>query len=203
MYYFIIVASMAVIAAVNIIFPTINGGLYWWQSVLAVLVFTAGVILVDGLMAFVARWVFPTRWFERGSKLVRVHKWEKGFYNSVGIKKWKDKVPELGGFTSFHKNKISAPKDNQYVARYIMEANSGAFGHLLGMIFAFALVAIVPSRFLFISLPVAFVNCFINSLSVMILRYNLPKLETLYRLNEKKAAKTDAALSENTESCEN
>ena len=179
---------MAVIAAVNIIFPSINGDLQWWQTVLAVVGFTAGVILVDGLVAFIARWVLPNRWFERGSKLVRVHAWEKRLYTALGVRKWKDRVPELGGFTSFHKDKIYSPTDNEYVARYIMEANAGAFGHVMGMVFGFAIVAVVPQVFLWISLPVAVVNFVLSAMPTMILRFNLPKLETLYRKNEKNSA---------------
>ena len=32
-------------------------------------------------------------------------------------------------------------------------------------------------------LPVGFVNMILNGLSLMVLRYNLPKLQTLYRIN--------------------
>ena len=183
---------MAIISAVNIIFPAINGGLAWWQVILAVVGFTAGVIFVDGLVALFVRRVLPQRLFGRGSKLVRIHKFEKKFYTAVGIKKWKDRVPELGGFTNFHKDKIYSPKDNAYLDRYITEANSGAFGHLLGMISGFAIVAVVPSVFLWISLPVAVVNFFLSALPMMILRFNIPKLEALYKMNERREKKADA-----------
>ena len=184
--YISIIVCMAIISAVNIIFPAINGNLLWWQVILAVVGFTAGVILVDGLVALFVRRALPQRIFGRGSKLVRVHKWEKKFYTAIGIKKWKEHVPELGGFTDFHKDKIYSPKDNQYLDRYITEANSGAFGHLMGMIFGFAIVAVVPSVFLWISLPVAVVNFILSVLPMMILRFNVPKLEALYKMNEKR-----------------
>ena len=190
MLYLILIPSLALlVASVNMIFPSLCGNLEWWQ----VLLITAGlvitVIAVDGLMATLTRWVFPSKWFGRGTKLVRVHKWEKNFYMKIGVKKWKDYIPEWGGLAAFRKDKIYDPTNNEYVLRYITEANIGAFGHLLGMIFGFAIVAIYPQKLLSISIPIAVINFIISSLSLIILRFNLPKLEVLYQRNLKREKK--------------
>ena len=36
-------------------------------------------------------------------------------YNKLKVKKWKDKIPEIGHFTGFRKNKISDPKNPEYI----------------------------------------------------------------------------------------
>ncbi|MBP5177798.1 MAG: hypothetical protein ILP02_04370 [Clostridia bacterium] len=193
--YISIIACMAIISSVNVIFPALCEGLTWWQIILSTVGFTAGVILIDGIAALIVRRVLPQRWFWRGTRLVRVRPFEKKLYTALGIKKWKEKIPELGGFTNFHKDKIYRPTDNEYVALYIREANSGAFGHLMGMISGFLIVAVVPRTFLWISLPVAIVNFVLSAMPMMILRFNLPKLETLYKLNEKRASRSNGTKS--------
>ena len=186
LYLSIISAAMAIIAAVNIAFPTLSGGAAWWEIVVATLLFTVGVIILDLLVAGLVRWLLPKKWLSRGTPLVKVGKWERTFYQKLGVKKWKDHVPELGQFTSFSKKKVYSPDDNEYVGRYIFEANAGALGHLLGMLFGFLIVVVMPAKFLWISLPVAVVNFFLSAGPMIVLRYNLPKLEVLYKRNEKR-----------------
>jgi hypothetical protein len=44
---------------------------------------------------------------------------------------------------------------------------------------------------LYFGFPVAVVNAILNLLPLMILRYNLPKLHTLYRINKKREMRTN------------
>ena len=158
---------------------------YLWTAANAVIVFC-----IDGVLAFLIRRL-PEKWFAVNSKLVHIRKFENKLYLKLGVKKWRDFVPELGGFTDFHKDKIYKPNDNEYVARYILEANYGIVIHISGIIFGFAVIFIPNIRYaLMIGLPVAIVNAIYNEMSTMILRFNLPKLYTLYKRNEKKSAQT-------------
>ncbi len=148
---------------------------------------TVAVIAIDGLLAFVIRWLLPAKWFSHDKKFFAGRKAECRFYEKIGIKKWKDKVPELGDLTGFRKNKISDPTNNEFIARYILEANYGLTLHFLGMIFGFLIMLIYPQFALNIAFPVAVVNFGFNFLSFAILRYNLPKLHTLYKFNLRRA----------------
>lgn len=155
-----------------------------------VVISVVAVIAIDAITATVVRWLLPENWFNGRNEFFAAGKSERLFLEKIGIKKWKDRIPELGSFTSFRKNKIQDPKNNEYVQRYITEANYGVAVHVAGIIFGFSIVFILPlDRCLFFGIPVAIVNAVYNGLSLAILRYNLPKLHQLYRINEKRAAR--------------
>ena len=158
-----------------------------WNIVLFVLVSVIAAIAVDGLFATIVRWFLPEKWFSVDKAHWAARRKECVFYEKIGIKKWKDKVIELGMFTNFRKNKIADPSNNEYVGRYIVEANFGVGCHITGVIFGYLVCLIFPSHWYSVGLPVGFVNMILNALSLMILRYNLPKLRTLYRINAKRA----------------
>lgn len=179
------------------------------RVVIDVVISVVAVIAIDAITATIVRWLLPENWFNSRNEYFAAGKSERIFLEKIGIKKWKDRIPELGSFTSFRKNKIQDPKNNEYVQRYITEANYGVAVHLAGIVFGFCIVFILPlNRCLFFGIPVAIVNAVYNGLSLAILRYNLPKLHQLYRINEKRAARartvsaSDSAESEKDEPSE-
>lgn len=199
MYYLIILFCMALIIGFNILFAVPVFKFNAFYVVGAVFFGVLMVIAVDGLFAFIVRWMFPSKWFTYDKQGFCAEDKESKLLEKLGIKKWKDKVPELGSFTSFRKNKITDPKNNEYVKRYILEANYGVMVHAMGMIFGFLIILFYPLKYVFcFGLPIAIVNLVYNWLSFSILRYNLPKLHKLYRINEKKAKREQKALDCNT-----
>ncbi|MCQ2387678.1 MAG: hypothetical protein MJ066_04460 [Clostridia bacterium] len=166
-----------------------------WFVILAVVASVVGVILIDAIVAFIVRWICPAKWFSYNKEIYAGRKKECKFYEFLGIKKWKDKIPEWGKATNFRKNKISDPKNNEYVERYILEANYGVMIHFLSIVFGFLIVFVLPLKyFLCFGIPVAIVNGIYNALSLFILRYNLPKLHQLHRINEKRAKREETSL---------
>ena len=203
MYYFFILISMAVISAVDIfLIPGIKDlGAGYVIGYVALTTFA--VIAVDLIFAGIVRWLLPQKLFTPDKKSFSAGKRACRFYEKLGIKKWKEKIPELGKLTNFRKNKITDPKNNEYVARYITEANYGISVHLSGMLFGFLVVLINLKYWYCIGLPVGIVNVVYNALSFFILRYNLPKLHTLYKINERRErlekARAEAAATDSDE----
>ena len=160
---------------------------------LAVTLTTIGAIVVDGIFATIVRWLLPKKWFTIDKKGFIAGKKECSFYEKIGIKKWKDLIIELGFFTNFRKNKIAEPNNNEYIERYITEANYGIIVHICCMIFGFLVILLYPSLYLFVGIPVSVVNLVLNFMPVACLRYNLTKLHKIYRINEKRAKLNKAA----------
>lgn len=188
-----ILACMAIIAVCNILFAPF--GLSVWQNILAVTFSTVAVIAVDGIFATIIRRAFPTKWFSHEKKIFQVSKKEQRFYDKLGIKKWKDKVLELGAFTSFRKNKVREPNNNEYISRFLLENNYGFIIHIACVVLGFLIIFMLPLKYaLCFGVPVGIVNAVLNLLPAFILRYNTPKLMTLYKFNARKAQKgqTDA-----------
>lgn len=188
MYIASIVLCVIIISIINVfaVAPVINYSVL--EIVFWPIIDTVIVIAIDGLLAYIVRHKLPEKYFSMDKKGFIAGKRESIFYEKIGIKKWKDKVLELGSFAGFRKNKLTDPTNNEYVKRFIVESNYGIGVHVSGIILGVLVVFCCPKAlWLTVGLPVAIVNVFYNFLSYAILRYNLVKLHKLYRINEKRA----------------
>jgi len=158
---------------------------------------TAGVALimaVDGLTATVAR-LMPD---PKKSRFFDVPRKEKQTYEKWRIRKWKDKVPEIGHFTGFRKNKLDDPKSVAYVERFLMESRCGEVGHIVScvtgaLIFLVQLIPAFPAYWWMLCIGIVFVNAALNIPTVFVLRYNYYKLTALKNALIKKEQKLTAA----------
>ncbi len=186
-YGLVILFSMGLIVVFNYFFPLTSVGYTVLELCLWTVVSTVSVIIIDGIFATIVRRLLPKKYFSADRKGFCAGKKERKFYETIGIKKWKDKVLELGVFTSFRKNKILDPHSLEYVERYVVEANYGIICHLAGIIFGIGAVFCCPKQlWLTVGVPVVFVNTVLSALPIFILRYNLVKLHVLRRLNKKR-----------------
>ncbi|MBQ7452690.1 MAG: hypothetical protein IJS68_00270 [Clostridia bacterium] len=181
LYLSIIFIGMVIVSLLNIFlaldYLQTNAGIV----VLVVLAGVAFVFLIDGLCAIVVH-NLPDKWFGKDRKISYVSGLEKRMHRFFQVKKWKDYVWEIGALGGFSKKSLENPKDKEYVERFIIENNKGVIVHDCGMIFGFLVMIILPLKFaLTISLPIALVNVLLNTMSNMVLRYNTPKLMTLYK----------------------
>ena len=176
----LILIAVILICSLDIIFASPAMGVSPWFFVVAVLVSVVYEFAIDGFFAFIVN-KCPDKWVEN-RKFFNVSKREQKFYEKLGIRSWKDKVWELGGLGGFSKSKISDPSNPEYIKKFLVESYKGEIDHIVGMIAGFSVIFIFPLKFaLIVGLPVAIVNMFINYLSVMILRYNTPKLLILHK----------------------
>ena len=157
------------------------------ESVVSSVFGTVAVIAVDGITAFLIRRL-PQRYFSAEHCLPKIPKWEKTFYRKIKIKAWKDKVPELGGFTGFHKDKVQSYTDREYLARFILESNYGIVIHIVNGLCGFVILWFPICGNFSVGLPVAMVNLLLSLMPAAILRYHLPALTHLYRKSQKEKA---------------
>ncbi|MBE5735665.1 MAG: hypothetical protein E7361_04400 [Clostridiales bacterium] len=191
LYSMMILLAWVLIISLNAIIniPIYNFDLLY--IIFGVVVSTIAVIAIDGATAGLVR-LLPNKWFNPMAKRYRVYKWEKRFYEAIGIKIWKESVPELGHLTKFRKNKIADPANNDYVYRFLLEIVYGRVGHAVSCVTGFLIIFIFPLEYaLCFGVPVAVVNAIMNYMPIAILRYNFPKLMALYRMNERKNRKID------------
>jgi glycosyl-4,4'-diaponeurosporenoate acyltransferase len=150
---------------------------------------TAAVVAIDAFVATLSR-LLPKKWLPEDGKAFVVNAKEKSFYEKLKIRKWKDKIPELGHFTGFRKNKLNDGKNPEYIKRFLLESRYGAVVHFCSCIFGFCILlpfSFLPAYWWAIALPVAIVNAFLNLPSLFILRYNSYKLTILYKSLQKKS----------------
>ncbi len=159
---------------------------YTWVAIIA-------VMLIDGLTATISR-LLPAKCANHEKKIFQVFAREKKFYEKLKIRKWKDKVPEIGQFTGFRKNKLENPQSVEYIERFLLEICYGEIGHFFSLFTGFLIVLLSPIKTYFwcVALPVAFINALMNLPSFFILRYNSYKLEILRKSLLRKRARENA-----------
>ena len=192
LYLIIISGCTLIISAVIALVTEVNFLLVLAFTALAVVL----VIAVDGLTATIAR-LLPKKYADEKSGIYQVGKKEKVFYEKLKIRKWKDKVPEIGHFTGFRKNKIADPKSVEYLDRFLLEACYGEIGHFFSLFTGFLIMLFFPLTdvWIAITIPVCSVNICLNLPSLFILRYNSYKLRILRNnlLKKQKQVETVAA----------
>ena len=186
-YILIISISAIIIALANTFCVPFSWESLMWNS-LNTAISVISVIAVDGIGATFVRRALPEKWFMPQGKIFQVSKKEHNFYKAIKIKAWKDKVPELGGFTSFHKNELKSTSDKSYLERFIIEVNYGVICHLENALLGFVIFLIpmlpISGGYSFtapsIWIPVCAVNFVLSMLPVFVLRYVTHTLNRLY-----------------------
>lgn len=188
MYFTIIGIAMVLISATNIIFD-VASPIY---VVIALVWSVALQFELDGIIALSIS-KLPDRWFGVDNPHYNVTGREKKLYVKLGVRRWKDKVWELGGLGGFSKKSLRDPSDPRYIEQFIIECNKGVLTHRLSYFIGFLAMLTLPSLAAFtIALPAAAVNLYLNVLPTIVLRYNTPGLKSVLKRLEKKAAREAA-----------
>lgn len=177
---------IAVILLSNILIIMGNGFFEWnriWYFAFSSVFGTLSVIAIDGITAFLIRQL-PEKFFIPENSFFYVGEKERKFYRKIGIKKWKAYVPELGGFTGFHKDRLQSCNDKNYLARFILESNYGVVIHIANAVLGFLILVLPLSSRLSIGIPVATVNFVLSLMPTAVLRFNTPPLLKLYKRAE-------------------
>ncbi len=180
LYLLVIGLSAALITLSNCLLHT--PAATWGPLMTALLVIgeVVAVIAIDGLGAFIIRRL-PEKRFAAECRGFTVTRAECRLWRMLGVRLWCDKIPELGGFSGFHKDRVREPRNAAYLERFLLESNYGVAIHLTNALTGFLLLALFPRITLSVALPVATVNLILSLMPLGALRYNTPKLLALYR----------------------
>ena len=188
LYLSVIGVSMALIAALNIIFATAAA----CNIITAVILCTALQFALDGAVAVVIN-KLPDRLFAVSNPAYRVSEWEKRLYKFLRVRAWKDAVWELGGLGGFSKKSLADPRSPEYIEKFIIECNKGVLTHRFSYPIGFLAMTVTPGVCaLSIALPVAAVNLVLNILPTLVLRYNTLRLKRLLERMERKTKRVQA-----------
>ena len=148
------------------------------------------LVLIDAVCALFVRYCLPKKVFNPFLKIYNVGKNERKFYERIGIRKWKDRIPEAGQlFANFSKTEIADMTNNEYVCKFMSETIYAEIMHWLSLLFSFLIIFIDLRLALTVGLPLVIGNMILNLMPVLVQRYNRPKLMVLYKRNERMKAK--------------
>jgi len=138
------------------------------------------LFLLDTVVAIVIQFV-PKKWINPYFWGYKIFKFERKLYEFFGIRKWKDKIPEMGGvFKKFSKAKIESHTP-QYVYHFISETIYGEMSHTYSIVVGALIFLVMPHYILNFALPLFLINAMLNLLPAMVQRYTRPKLIKMYQ----------------------
>ena len=188
-YYLIAIGvCMALIYGVNAAFILPIAEISYGGLALYLLLAVAAAFVADALAALFTRYVLPKSFFDPTKKRYSTLKGEKRLYVRLGIRKWKDKIPETGGIlVGFQKSKALDLHDNAYVYKFMEETCYAEVMHLISIpLGAVALLACPKTLMGTVALPVVLVNALLQLLPVMVQRFIRPQLMRVYNGNLKR-----------------
>ena len=183
LYLTVIGTAVAVISAVNIACQTAS----WYYIIIAAIWCTALQFAFDITIAGAIK-ILPDRWFGVDNPHYFVSEREKRLYKRLKVRRWKDKVWELGGIGGFSKKNLKEPDNPAYIEKFIIECNKGVLTHRLSYPIGFLAMLTLPNVCAYtIGIPIAAVNLFLNILPTLALRYNTPMLKAVLIRMKRKA----------------
>lgn len=143
------------------------------------------VIAIDSIIAAIVHAV-PEKKINPFKKYYKTSKKERVFYEKLGVRKWKDLIPESGKYLChFSKTNVEKPTNNEYVLKFLKETCYAEIMHLISIFLGFIPIVFMPLK-LSVVLPIALVNAFLQTLPVIVQRYNRVRLISLYNFNQRK-----------------
>lgn len=165
----------AFVSSTHFAFSTLYG---FWASLFAAI----GVFLIDLSIACIVR-VLPKKWFDPERKFFRSARFENTLYLKLGIRAWKDKIPEVGKLLKqLDKTKVGDKNDPKHLMKFLHEMGYAEVMHWISIPLAFLIIFCFPLEYWFLfGLPCAIANACFQILPVMVQRYNRPKLLAVYK----------------------
>lgn len=184
------------------LFAALVGGVPIGKAFLAAFSTAAAAFLVDAVCALATRWLIPEKKMNPFARVWKVHHFERRFYVKLGIRRWKDKIPETGGLlVSFSKREVANRRDNEYLLKFLKETCYAELMHTVSIPFGFLVLLFVfawdsiPHFIGYFGLPVAIVNALLQLLPIFVQRYVRPFLAAAYQHNLKKSPPAAPGLS--------
>ena len=184
-YWISLAIVLSLMLIVNLIFN------FTWHTLLNYLLTLLIIPGVTFLLAFLFG-LLPNSFYNPFKKMFKVYKWEAKFNEIIGVRKFKERIPEVGkALTGFDKSKVDNPNDPEYLYMFLTENTKGSFLHAISIIWGF--ISIIPLYFIFrdyfvlsMAIPGICINTFYHYLPLVTLRYLRPRLIKLYNISLKK-----------------
>ena len=193
LYGLIILFFVGIALGINGICAVTLGVDFAWAAVWA----AAGleILLATDLLVVGAMRLLPKRLYNPFAKFYQTRPWQTNACLALGVRRWKDKVPELGKIGGFSKDHIDSLNPD-YLYHFLQEAAFGEAEHLVSAMMSWTIFFIPMPYRLTVGIPYCVLNIVLNMMSAMIKRYLRPKMMAVYRrqkMKQDRQAATNAA----------
>ncbi len=189
LYFLIVLCAMFFVETMTISVSLITNSYSLVYAIIAPIFVNFYVIVVLAFLALSLRFLLPKRWLNYQSRYFKTRDFEIKKLQNLGIKKWKDKVPEMGWTAGFPKDKLKS-LDHKYLAKFLQETCFAEIMHNLAAVLGFTVLFFFPLKYYYFVLPILFVNLFLHLLPCLIQRYTRYRLAKIYELQKTKDGNT-------------
>ena len=180
LYLTIIFVASCTVALFNALFASMGAGIAVLHTALNVVLMVA----IDAIVALIVHSV-PEEKIDPFKKIFVASNKERKFYEKLGVRVWKDIIPESGkALAGFDKRQVEKPNDNTYILKFLRETCYAGIMHVISIFACFVVFAFMPYK-LSIVLPVVLTNVLLQLLPVIVQRYNRIRLISLYYFNKR------------------
>ena len=174
MYWLFVLGSILLIFAFNMI------RCFTWSTALD-LAFVIVCILLPSIIALFFERILPYKCFDATQSFYKSKKNERKFYDKIKVKNWKDKIPNWGkvGQVRESENQLNIHDVEKFIFQTCLGEIVHDFCVISSLISAIILMIKRPDIFLNMALPIFIVYAIVNMLSIIIQRYNRPRLQLL------------------------
>lgn len=192
MLYIIIISAVVLCSmAAAICVACLTGTISLAYAIIAPLFVLLYVLIMLGILDLILRFCLPKSCWNYEKKYFSVSKKEVRFYEKLKIRKWKDKVPELGKSAGFSKSNLQS-LEVDYLKKFLYETCIGEILHLSGALFGFTCLFFFPVKDFYFVLPIVILNFVLNLLPCFIQRYNRARLSVVYKFKIRRSVVKDA-----------
>lgn len=184
-YWLFVAISVFFVVAINLIFD------FKFETVLNFFITFLFLILPSIVVGLILVNFIPKKWYRTDKKIYNERSYEKKLFNSIKIKSWKDYVPQLLKIDNIN----DAKKDNvdtksaEYINFFISETCRSEFIHLFYIfseLFVLIVLFFIKTEWaLKFGIAITIIWIIFHMMSVLIQRYNRPRLKIFLKRVEK------------------
>lgn len=178
-YWAAVTATLAVITAAAAIYSCKTQKITLTYALTAPLIADLYLLFILGAVSLIMRTLIPERrWnFERG--LFKVRERELKLYNKLKVRRWKDRIPEMGKMGGFAKREIKST-ERKYIEKFLRETCYAEAMHFNVGLLGFTALFFFRAETLFIALPLVLVNFALHALPCIVQRFTRYRLYRVY-----------------------
>lgn len=143
------------------------------------------VFAIFVVLALINR-LLPKSCFNHNKKVFQVKKKELKFLDKLKIKRWKDKIPELGYFAGFSKKNIDS-LDASYIEKFMYETCYAEVLHVVTAILGLSVVFFFLGIQILFILPIVIANTVLHIIPCFVQRYNRHRLEVVFKFKSRRS----------------
>ena len=187
-YFIIIFAAVALDITAAVIVSVQTGAFSLWYATIGPLFTLLYIFVCMGIVAIFMR-VAPSKWWDAKNEFFKIHPGATNFYSKIGIKKWKNKIPDWSASNGFPKGELKST-DPEYLERFIYETCYGEMLHFLSIFVPITALALFDISFWWYVVPLLVLNALLQIPTIFIQRYNRVRLTRFLNAQAKRQENT-------------